>query len=148
MSADDSRLTSLAPVVRAFVQRHHIPTQSVRSGGRLVLTVDQRHRVHVLPAPHGRVALQSELLALPEQADHRTDDLLLRLAQTASGLLQRNASTLCIDSARRALVLQQTVAAGANLQGLEEAFADFANALAFWNRICRAETAVPRGVAP
>jgi hypothetical protein len=147
MSADPASLAALAPVVRAFVQRHHIPTDSVRADGRVVLTIDQRYRVHLMPAPHNRAALQSELLPLPEQAERRTDDLLLRLTKTAAGLLQRHPSTLAIDNKRQALVLQQTVAAGADLQALQDALADFANALAFWSRLCRKEAAASRGVA-
>src|SRR5258706_10194053 len=145
MAAHDRARDALAPVVRAFVQRHRIPAESVRADGRVVLTIDQRYRVHLMAAPNNRVALQSELLALPEHADSRTDDHLLGLAKTAAGLLQRHASTLCIDKKRQALVLQQTLAAGADLAALQDALADFTNALAFWSRICRAETAALRG---
>jgi len=141
MATGDPSLAALAPVVRAFVQHHRIPTDSVRADGRLVLTIDQRYRVHVLAAPHNRVALQSELLPLPEHADSRTDDILLRLAKTAAGLLQQHASTLCIDRKRQALVLQHTVAAGADVQALQDALADFSNVLAFWSRLCRTEAA-------
>ena len=147
MPADSSSLAALPPVVRAFIQRHRIPVHSVRADGRVVLSVDQRYRVHVLPAPHNRVALQSELLPLPEHPDRHTDDIMLRLAKTACGLLQRHASTLAIDRKRQALVLQQTLAAGADLQALQDALADFSNALAFWSRICRTETAALRGEA-
>jgi hypothetical protein len=130
--ADDRCLAALPPVVRAFVQRHRIPKEAVRAGGRVVLTVDQRHRVHVMPAPHQRIALQAELLPLPEQPTNRLEATLLRLSRAAAGLLQQHASTLSIDQQRQALVLQQCVAAGADLPALEDALADFVNALAFW----------------
>ena len=61
MPAPDHSLAALPPVVRAFVQTHRIPPDAIRSEGRLVLTLDQRWRVHVLPAPQQRVALQAEL---------------------------------------------------------------------------------------
>lgn len=133
-------LATLAPVVRAFVQRHQIPKDAVRGSGRVALTVD-RYRVQLLPAPHHRVALQAELMALPEQGTRRVDDLLLRLARMGAGLLQLHGSTLCIDAQRQALVLQQAVPANAELPVLEEALADFTNALAFWHRVCERERA-------
>jgi hypothetical protein len=132
---------ALPPVVRAFVQRHAIPPEAVRAAGRLVITVDRRYRVHVMPAPHNRVALQAELLPLSDPTAH-SDDTLMRLAQAACGLLQMHASTPCIDAKRQALVLQQTFDAGGELSSFEDALADFANALAFWRRICERETAI------
>jgi hypothetical protein len=148
MTSHENALAQLAPCVRAFVQQHRIPADAVRAGGRVVLTIDRQYRVHVLPAPHQRVALQAELLPLPEHHDARTDELLLRLSQTASGLLQNHASTLSIDRARQSLVLQQLVEANADLASFQDALADFANALAFWRRLCRAEApAAPQGRA-
>jgi len=145
MTAHAPSLAALPPVVRTFVQHHRIPADAVRSEGRVVLAIDQRDRVHLLPGPHNSVVLQSDVLPLPDHADTRTDDILLRLAKTAAGLLQGHASTLSIDRNRQALVLQQLVPARADLQALQAALADFANALAFWSRICRAETAALRG---
>jgi hypothetical protein len=147
MPTDAALLADLAPVLRSFVRHHRITTDAVRAGGRVVLTVDGRYRVHALPAPHHRVALQSELVPLPEHPDRHTDELLLRLAQAACGLLQRHASALTIDRQRQALVLQQSVAADADLQTFEQALADFVNALSFWRRLCRAEHAAAAGLA-
>jgi len=145
MDLDDPILRTLPAVVRAFVQSHRIPAESVRSDGRVVLTIDQRYRVNLAPAPHHRVALQSELLALPESTYARTDEVLLRLTGIAAGTLQRHASTLCIDRKRQALMLQQLIAAGADLPALEDALADFVNALAFWSQLCRSEAALLKG---
>jgi len=147
MPTDSPQLAALTPVVRAFVQSHRIPSDAIRSEGRVVLTVDQHWRVHLIPAPHHRVALQSELLALPEQADKRTDDALVRICKAAAGLMQDHASTLAIDARRRALVLQHQVPAGADLRVLEDALADFTNALAFFSRLCRTQANLLEGNA-
>jgi hypothetical protein len=145
MPANDNALAALPPVVRAFVQTHSIPPDAIRSEGRLVLTLDQRWRVHVLPAPQQRVALQAELITIAEPADRRTDDTLARLCRTATALLKEHASTLCIDARRQALVLQQMLPQASDVGTLEDALADFTNALSFWSRLCRAETANSRG---
>lgn len=145
MPHNDSTTALLAPVVRAFVDNHRIPRDALRPDGRLVLTIDERWRVHLLPAPHQRVALQSDLLALPEQPERHTDDLLARLGRMAAGLLQRHASTLCIDVQRNCLLLQQSVPASCELAALEDALADFCNALTFWSRQCRSDPNAPQG---
>lgn len=132
-------LAALPPVVRAFVDTHRIPVDAVRDGGRLVLTLDQRWRVHLLPAPLQRVALQAELISVPPAPDRRTDDSLARLCRTACALLKEHASTLCIDTQRQVLVLQQLVPHAGDVAMLEDALADFVNALAFWTHLCRAE---------
>ena len=144
---DTPSLAAAPPVVRAFVQRHGIPSASIRSDGRVVLTIDQHYRVQLMPAPHHRVAIQHELLALPDQPTRGFDDVLLRLAQAAAGLVQHHASTLCIDRKRQALVLQQSVAAGADLAALESTLGEFTNTLAFWSHLCRAETATYQGIS-
>lgn len=145
MSPDTPPLAALPPVVRAFVQSHRIPADAIRSEGRVVLTVDDRWRVNLMPAPQQRVALQSELIAVPQPADRRTDDALFRLCRTAAGMAKDHASTLCIDTRRQALVLQQLVSQNADQRTLEDALADFVNALSFWSRLCRAEMATPAG---
>lgn len=145
MTHNDYRTAPLAPVVRAFVASHRIPGDALRADGRVVLTIDERWRVHLLGAPHQRVALQSDLLALPEQPERHTNELLARLGRLAAGLLQRHASTLCIDAHRNCLVLQQSVPASCELAALEDALADFSNALAFWSRQCRSDPNAPQG---
>lgn len=145
MPANDDSLAALPPVVRAFVQTHRIPPEAIRTEGRLVLTMDQRWRVQVLPAPQQRVALQAELITVPETPDSRTDDTLLRLCRMAAALLKEHASTLCIDARRQVLVLQQTVPQASDVGTLEDALADFGNALSFWSRLCRTELGDTRG---
>ncbi len=141
-------LNALPPVVRAFVRSHSIPADAIRSEGRVVLSVDDRWRVHLLPAPQQRVALQAELIAVAEPPDRRTDDALLRLCRTAAAMAKEHASTLCIDSRRQALVLQQTLSQNADPRALEDALADFVNALSFWSRLCRAEVTPAAGIRP
>lgn len=143
-------LALLPPVVRAFVQQQRLPAEAVRGGGRVVLTIDQRFRVHLVPASHHRVALQCELLALPERPDRPMQDLLMRLAKAAAGLMQRHASGLAIDERRRALVLQQQLPADAGVHALQQALAEFTNTLVFWHGVCRVRPApaLPMGVRP
>jgi len=148
MPDHNDALALLPPAVQSFVRSHRIPADAVRAEGRVVLTVDQRWRVHVVAGPHHRVVLQSELLGTPEPPERRLGDLLLRLCKAAAGLLQEHASTLCIDPQRQALVLQQTLESGADQAALEDALADFTNALAFWSDLCRSETRHPERTAP
>lgn len=138
----------LEPAVRAFVQRHKIPPDSIRSGGRVVVTVDGRYRVTISAASHNRLVLVADLLPLAENAtESQLDAVLIRLARNAAGLLKDHSSTLCIDRGRQVLLLQQVVAAGADLGALEAAFAEFANSLMFWRALCRADVATLAGVA-
>ena len=82
MSIQESVLAELPAVLRAFVERHRLPAAAVRRGGRVGLTLERRHLVSMIGAPHGRVALQSDLIVLEEGPPHRTDDMLLRLVVT------------------------------------------------------------------
>lgn len=127
---------NLAPVVQAFVQQHAIGADAVRPDGRVLLTVDRRYRLQLLSAAHAQVAIQADLLALPPGVDRRIDDLLMKLAGLAAGMLQRHAGTLCIDPRSQCLVLQQCLPRSCDLNGLEQALADFTNALVFWHRVC------------
>jgi hypothetical protein len=130
----DADPTLVPGLVRAFIARHRLNADSIRSEGRVVLTIDNKYRVHIFPAPHNRIALQSELVTLP---DHPSDDILLKLANTGAGLMQRHGSTLCIDRKREALVLQEVLPAASDMETLQKVLADFANALDFWSGMCR-----------
>ena len=145
MHAPDTRLAALAPVTRAFMQRHGIPPDSIRLDGRLTVTIDGRYAVDLLGAPYNRVALQSELAALSDRPDFRCDAALLRLGSAGAGLLRRHAGTLCIDQKRQALMVQRLLPASASVQALQDALADFANSLAMWTQLCRAEATALRG---
>jgi hypothetical protein len=137
--ANPELLSTLAPALRAFVARHALPDDAIRASGRLLLRIEQ-HRMQVVPAPHQRLALGAELLPLAPTPYPAENELLLRLSRTAAGLLQQHAATLCIDDAREALVLQQLLPAAVDYAGLERGLGEFANALAFWHRVCEAET--------
>ena len=129
---------ALPPVLRALAHRHGMAPGAVRSDGSLSLTIDQRYRLRLKPAPHNRVALSAPLLTLPEHDDPRTEQTIQRLLQLAAGMLREHASTLCLDARQQSLQLQQTIPANADAMAMEEALADFSNALAFWSRLCRA----------
>lgn len=130
---------ALPPVLRSLAHRHGMSPGALRSDGSLSLTIDQRYRVRLRPAPHNRVALSSPLLTLPAADDPRSDEALQRLFKLAAGMLREHASTLCLDARQQSLQLQQTVPANADADVMEDALADFSNALAFWTKLCRAE---------
>lgn len=130
---------ALPPVLRALAHRHGMSPGAVRSDGSLSLTIDQRYRIRLRPAPHNRVALSSPLLTLPPPDDPRCDQAIQRLLKIAAGMLREHASTLCLDARQQSLQLQQMVPASADAAAMEEALADFSNALAFWTKLCRAE---------
>jgi hypothetical protein len=147
MAPAAASLADLPPVVRTFVQTHRLPAGCVRSGGRAVVVIDRRHRIHLHPAPYDRVALEAEVMALPERNAKRIDEILPALCMKAAGLLVEHGSTLAIDRERNSLVLQQCVGRLAQLRELEDALADFANALGFWREICARDAAQTPGVA-
>ncbi len=89
--------------------------------------------------------MTAPLLTLPPQEDPRCDQAVQRLLKLAAGMLREHASTLCLDPRQQSLQLQQTVPANADAAAMEEALADFSNALAFWSKLCRAEAFTLQG---
>lgn len=134
-------ISTLPAALRGFAERHRIGDESVHSGKRLTLTIDKRYRVHLQESSHNRVAMTSPLMTMPEPGQSRGDDVLQRLLRTATGMMREHPSTLAIDKTRNAIVLQQTLASDANVETVETALADFTNALAFWSKLCAAESA-------
>ncbi len=139
MSSTPDLVALLPPAIRAFAQRHGIGPQSLRSDGSLTLTVDRRYRVRMRPAPHNRVALVAQLIALPTPPSRDADAILERLTRVGAGMLQKYGSTLCLDARQQALLLQQSLPADADLQSVEDTMADFSNALAFWSKLSWSE---------
>ena len=131
----------MPPAIRAFATRHKLGREALRSDGSLTLTVDRRYRLRMRSAPHSKVALIAKLLTLPSDSQRKADEVLARLARTAAGMLQKHASTLCLDARQQSLLLQQTFPANADARAVEEALADFSNALAFWSKLCWSEAA-------
>jgi hypothetical protein len=134
-------IANLPAALRGFAERHHIGDESVRSGHRLTLTVDKRYRIHLQEATHNRLAMTAQLMPMPEPGRRRGDELLHHLMMTATGMLREHPSTLAIDREKNAIVLQQMLASDANVEALEGALAGFTNALAFWSKLCAAESA-------
>lgn len=135
-------MNATTATVQAFAARHGLGPDAVRGGGRLTLTVDGRYRVTVQPTAHNRLALTAPLLPWPAEPDSEADRRLERLLRTAAGMLQQHASTLCLDTARHALTLQQCVPADSPPGTLDDAFGEFVNAMAFWQKLCAAESAL------
>ncbi len=133
---------ALHPTVKAFAQKHGLGAAAVRSDGRLTLTLDRKYRVHLQGAPHNRVALTAQLMALPAASqDAKPAQALERLLKTGAGMLQQHAATLCLDPRQQALLLQQQLPADADVAALEKGVAQFTNALAFWSKVSATEAA-------
>lgn len=139
--ATNTGLNAAHPAVRAYAQRNGIEAGAFHEDGRLTLTIDDRYRVQLRTAADGRLALSSLLLDLGQLAAPRVDATLQRLAVWAAGMLRDHASALALDEAAQALLLQQELAAGADVAALESELADFVNVLAFWVRTCAREAA-------
>lgn len=135
--------TSVADVhaaVRGFMDRQGLGPQELRADGRLSLAIDGRYRVHLHPAAGGRIVLSAQVLDLAGRYGTRdTDAALEHLMHLAAGLMQQYASSLSLDAARQSLLLQQTLGPDTDVAGVENALAEFVNALAFWSRACAAQ---------
>lgn len=117
---------------------------ALRADARLTLVIDGSYRVHLQPVSHERVAITAQLLSLAGVwQDAALERVLEPLAQKAAGMLQRYASGLCLDERRQALLLQQFVPAAADAAAVQDALAEFTNALAFWRAACAAQACLP-----
>jgi len=145
MLADTRRESAVAPVIREFMRCYRMPPESLRHDGRLTLRVARRSAIEIVPAPHGRFAIQSQLIALQDHPESITSAALLHVAQVMAGMMQDHASAVCIDPRAGALVLQQTIQADSQLRALQDAVGNFVNALAFWSRYCSTSAGLSRG---
>ena len=94
------------------------------------MRVDDRYRLRLRGLPEGGIVIVSRLRTLPDPGNDR-DELILRVAQMALGMMKEHASTCVIDESERALWLQQTVSTNSTHE-IDEAVGEFVNALAFW----------------
>ncbi|MBW7899935.1 MAG: type III secretion system chaperone [Rhodocyclaceae bacterium] len=126
--------------IGAFMASQGLSSDALRADGRLTLVIDGTWRIHLQPASHDRVAITSQLLSLTGVWHPAGLDRVLEpLAQKAAGMLRQYASGLCLDERRQALLLQQFVPATADAVAVEDALAEFVNALAFWRPVCAAQ---------
>lgn len=135
-----STAASPCAAIGAFMASQGLSGEALRADGRLTLVIDGIYRIHLQQVAHERVAITSPLLSLTgvwHQAG--LDRVLEPLAQKAAGMLRQYASGLCLDERRQALLLQQFVPATADAAAVEEALAEFTNALAFWRPVCAAQ---------
>jgi hypothetical protein len=131
--ATPDTIQAVHPTVLAFMTCRQIEAGSLRRDGRLSLHFDDIHRVHICPSPHERIALTASLLALGAMpSEQAVEQLLSTLTRKATGMLQKHPSTLCIDPRGQSLQLQQVLESDINVEELENALAEFVNALAFW----------------
>ncbi len=122
---------SVHPLIRAYVARHGLPPETVRADGRATLIVDDAWRVHMQAADAGWMAISSRLCALPAKGIAR-DDFLLHVGRLAGGMASKFASTCSIDAREESLWLQQSVRPDSHEAGVDDALAQFLNALSFW----------------
>lgn len=124
------------PLIASYADRHGLPAGSVRPDGRLTLVVDERYRIHMHAAPGGWLALSARLCDLPAPGMAR-DALLVNVGKMAAGMLEGHASTCTVDPREEALWLQQCLRPDAAATDLDEAVAQLANALSFWQGAVR-----------
>lgn len=134
-------LSAAHPALAAYATRHRLDPAAFRSDGRITLQFDGRYRIQLRPAADGRIAITARLQDLAGRPAAQVEDALQRLAVFGSGLLREHASSLCIDGADDALMLQQVVPASADADLLEAEIAAFVNALSLWTRVCARELA-------
>lgn len=114
--------------------RRGIAADALRNG-RLTLTIDGKYRVHLRPAPDGRLALQAKVMTLPgEEGSRVAEQAIERLLNLGAGMLREHASTLCFEIRGQMLQLQQSLASDISGELLDAEVAEFTNALDFWAR--------------
>jgi hypothetical protein len=132
----DMKRITVHPGVQAFMDKNGIDEKTLRSGGRLVLKIDNSHRIVVHSASFQRTVMTADLLPIPDSQNMQQDNHLVRLMQLSTGMLLQHASALAIDQKRGMLVLQQSVPADAPVESMESAIADLLNVLPFWRAAC------------
>lgn len=130
--AKTSGMQAAHPAVRAYALRHGLGEDDFRSDGRLALTIDERWRIQLQPAPQGCLALTASLVDLDTLPPAALSRLLVELASSVTAMAREHAAGLSIDAGRQQLLLQQSLAAGTDVQQLEAELAGFVNVLAFW----------------
>ncbi len=141
MNAASSYAQQAHPAVRAYAQANGIEADAFRSGGRLILTIDERDTLHVWPASDGRVAIEGVLVELSELAPSAAEGLVTRLGAHALARFRRDASALAIDERTQQLCLQQVLPAPVTPEGLSQAMSDFLEAFQAWQAVVEREQA-------
>lgn len=124
------------PLINAYVARHRLPPETLRADGRATLVVDDRWRVHLQRGDAGWMAITARLCALPPAGIAR-DDFLLHVGRMAGGMASKYASTCSIDPKEEGMWLQQSVRPDSHDIEVDEALAEFLNALSFWTSAVR-----------
>lgn len=137
--------TASHPALRSYAARHGIAPSSFRADGRVTLSFDRRYRIELRPGPDGRIITAARLLYLHELAPATADEVLLRLATAAAGLMREHGPGLCINEQEGSVLLQQLLPATLDVAGLEQALAHFINVLAFWGRTSAREAGAGAG---
>lgn len=120
------------PLIAQYVRRHGV-ADAVKENGQAVLLIDAKYRVTLSSDAAGWLVLLSRLAPLPDRTEAR-QRLCIDVALQATGLLSTYASTCVVDSEDSALWLQQTVPPGSTAVEVDDALADFVNALEVWMR--------------
>lgn len=134
-------------VLRTYMLAHRIDPRTLLPDGRLGLSFDGRWRVQVRPIGDGRLLLSAVLLDVSALRGAALEEVLVALANYATGVMRDHESALALDEVAGRLLLQQPVSEEASLFQLESALGDFVNMLAFWSGSAKME-AVRRQAAP
>ena len=138
MSSISMSTSKALPVVQALMASKGIPMSSLKSDGRLTLTVDQKYRVHLISLAGRSLVISAQVMSLwGKMNESATSEFLQTLMTMAAGMLKDHSSTLCIDETQQSLLLQQTPAPDIDLATLETELAGFVNALGFWTKACQ-----------
>lgn len=122
--------SALHPALTALAAKYSLDADLQRDG-RLTLTIDGSHRVHCLGAPGGELLLEARVCSLPEEPRRRRE-VLDRTMALSGARVQNQRDGVALNADGDLLMLQQTVAADANLLALESDLGDFVNSLVAW----------------
>lgn len=119
------------PQIAAYMQRCRIPAERLRADGRLTLSHGERHRMHMVPLPGGRLMFEARVAALPLEAEARRKkvDGILRIAG------QRMAShreACVVDRSADAFHLQWVAGGDLGPVAFDAAVERFFRSVVFW----------------
>lgn len=122
---------TLLPVIQQWAERHGLALVPRAHDGRVTVTIDGRHRVHLASAADQRVLIEARVADLPDEAAAR-ERLLSDVLAHATARLRDDPAALVGDEHGAALLLQRSVAADGGADALDAAMTAFINSLVFW----------------
>ncbi|MFC4160039.1 CesT family type III secretion system chaperone [Chitinimonas lacunae] len=121
---------ALHPALAALASKYALDAD-LRRDGRLTLTIDGVHRVHCLAASGGSLLLEARVCRIPADPLRRRE-ALERAMKVAGARVQGQRDGVALNAEGDSLLLQQTLAADADLYALENELGEFVNSLVVW----------------